>query len=71
MTTRTVDEPGFAAETETLLARLGSPSPITSYPALLAARAEARDPAVSDQPDLGVYTVDLYLRAHHGPIGAR
>ena len=71
MTTRTVDKPGFAAETQALLARLGSASPITGYPVLLAARAEPPDPAVSGQPDPEVHTANLYLPARHGPVGAR
>ena len=47
MTSRIVDKPGFAAETQALLARLVPPSPSADYPALLAARAEPSDPAVS------------------------
>lgn len=67
----TVDEPGFAAETEALLARLGPAAPISSYPALLAARAEPPEPALSGHPDPAVHVADLYLPARHGPVGAR
>jgi len=71
MRTLIVDEPGFAAETEALLARLGPAAPISDYPALLAARAEPPDPAVSGHPDPAVHVADLYLPARHGPVGAR
>ena len=71
MRTLIVDEPGFAAETEALLARLGPAAPVSDYPALLAARAEPPDPAVSGHPDPAVHVADLYLPARHGPVGAR
>jgi len=71
MKTRVVDEPGFAAETEAFLARLGPASPISGYPALLAARAEPSDVALSGKPDPAVHIADLYLPARHGPVGVR
>ena len=67
----TVDEPGFAAETEALLARLGAAAPVSSYPALLAARAEPPDPGWPGDPDPAVHIADLYLPARHGPVAAR
>ncbi|HEY5985602.1 MAG TPA: alpha/beta hydrolase [Streptosporangiaceae bacterium] len=71
MTTRIVDEPGFAAETEAFLARLGPVAPVSDYPALLAARAQPPDPALSGRPDPAVHIADLYLPARHGPVGVR
>jgi acetyl esterase len=71
MTTRTMDEPGFAAETDALLARLGPASPISDYPALLAARADPPDPALDGQPDPSVHLADLYFPARHGPVRMR
>jgi hypothetical protein len=62
-----VDEPGFAAETEALLARLGAAAPICSYPALLAARAEPPDPGWPGDPDPAVHIADLYLPARCMP----
>jgi len=69
--TRVIDEPGFAAETQALLAQLGPASPISNYPTLLAARAEPPDLALSGEPDPAVDTADLYLPVRHGPIGVR
>src|SRR5262249_28051653 len=71
MKTRVVDEPGLAAETEAFLARLGPASPISGYPALLAARAEPSDVALSGEPDPAAHIADLYLPARHGPVGVR
>lgn len=77
MRTRIVTEPRFAAETDALLARLGTASPsgpassISDYHALLAARSEPADPALAGHPDPAVHLADLYLPARHGPVGAR
>jgi acetyl esterase len=71
MKTRVVDEPGFAAETEAFLSRLGPRAPISDYRTLLADRAELSDTALSGTPDPAVRATDLYLPARHGPVGAR
>jgi acetyl esterase len=71
MRTRIVDEPGFAAETEAFLARIGPASPVSDYSVLLADRAEPPDVALSGRPDPAVHAADLYIPARHGPIGAR
>jgi acetyl esterase len=71
MRTRIVAEPGFAAETTALLARLGPASSISDYRTLLAARAEPADPTLAGHPDPAVHIADLYLPARHGPVGAR
>jgi acetyl esterase len=71
MKTRIVDEPAFAAETDTFLAQLGPTSPISDYATLLADRAEPPDLALSGEPDPAVRTADLYLPARHGPVRVR
>jgi len=71
MKTRVVDDPGFAAETEAFLAQLGPAAPISDYSALLAARAEPAELALSGEPDPAVHIADLYLPARHGPVGLR
>jgi acetyl esterase len=71
MKTRVVDEPGFAAETEAFLSQLGPAAPISDYSALLAARAEPAEVALSGEPDPAVLIADLYLPARHGPVGVR
>jgi hypothetical protein len=67
--TRVVSEPGFAAETEVLLARLGPVTPLSDYPSLLAARADPADPDLAGHPDPAVSIADLYIPARHGPVG--
>jgi acetyl esterase/lipase len=71
MKTRVVSEPGFAAETEAFLARLGPVTALSDYQSLLAARAEPPDPDLAGHPDPAVSSADLYLPARHGPVGAR
>jgi acetyl esterase len=71
MSTRIVTEPGFAAETTALLARLGPAAPIRDYGTLLAARAEPADPDLAGRADPAVRVADLYFPARHGPVGVR
>jgi len=69
--THVVSEPGFAAETDAFLVRLGPVTPLSGYPSLLAARAEPPDLELAGHPDPSVDIADLYLPARHGPVGAR
>lgn len=71
MRTRIIDQPGFAAETSDLLDRLGSQPEIADYAALLAARAEPPEPALSGRPDPAVRSADCYLPVRGGPVLVR
>ncbi len=66
-----INEAAFAAETTALLARLGPATEISGYAGLLAARAEAPDPALSGHADETVQVARLFLPARGGPVGAR
>jgi acetyl esterase/lipase len=75
MSTELVDERGFAAQSDALLARLASAeesgSGLDDYQALLAARAEPPDPELAGAPDPAVEIAELYLPARGGPVRAR
>ncbi|MDP4511031.1 alpha/beta hydrolase [Nonomuraea turcica] len=71
MRTHHLDEPGFADETEALLARFGPRAEIADYRTLLAARAASPDPALSGRLDPSVHAADLYLPVRCGSIWAR
>lgn len=75
MNTELVDEPGFAGQSDALLARLASGEEsgagLDDYQALLAARAEPPDPELAGVPDPAVEIAELYLPARGGPVRAR
>ncbi|GLY80718.1 alpha/beta hydrolase [Actinoallomurus iriomotensis] len=71
MRARVIREPGFAGETDALLARIGPVEEITDHASLLAARADPADPGLAGAPDPAVRAADLYLPARGGPVLVR
>lgn len=69
--TEIIDEPGFAEQTDALLARFGPAGELRDYETLLAARAEPADPELSGPPDPAAATAELYLPLRGGPTLAR
>jgi acetyl esterase len=71
LATRVVDEPGFAAESDALLALFGpGPAELTDA-SLAAARAEPPDPALAGTADPGVAVGELLLPLGGGPTPVR
>lgn len=71
MRTRVISEPGFAAETATMLDRAGAAAPVSDYETLRRDRAEAPDAALSGTRDPAVPAAELYLPTRGGPVPAR
>jgi acetyl esterase len=65
--TRIVDEPGFAAQTDALLARIGNQEGGIGYDELVASRVTPPDPEFAGRPDPRARQVDLYLPLRAGP----
>jgi len=71
MKRRVVAEPGFAAEADAMMSRLGLASELQSYEQLVAARAEAVDHDLAGRLHPGVGVADLHLPLGGGPTLAR
>ena len=69
--TEIIDEPGFAEQTDALLARFGPADELQDYETLLAARAEPADPDLAGPADPAVVSAELYLPLRGGPTLAR
>src|SRR5690606_27153821 len=64
---RTIDDPGFAAESAALRDRLNRGDRGTGYEELLASRAARPDPELAGRPDPRARRFDLYLPLRGGP----
>jgi len=65
--TRLVDEPGFTAETDALLAQIGDQEGGIPYDELVASRVSPPDPEYAGVPDPRARQTDLYLPLRGGP----
>ena len=68
---RLVDEPGFAAETDALLAQIGDQDGGIPYDELVASRVSPPDPEYAGVPDPRARQTDLYLPLRGGPRRVR